>query len=313
MPKFNCSNSTISKFFFFITLFLLLSYSFLSLENPPLNFHEKQLRKLGVEIVFFTIFRIIDYFFYFFFLFAFFAPCLYFMNILGERKDEEGRTIIFFVNKVLYIINIGYLIISGINFSNDVEFGYSLSIFICSFIYFLFTSIIYIIFCVSCKEMCCFPGICEWGYLKIMFIAPCCFFAPCKEEECKKVFSFEDEEVSCDCCKCCCLCCISFIAVIFSITNLIVYFLGLLLYDLFWLIGKFFVFISCCDCWLKEEYDMDSFRFIRPSSESEEDKNGKKNLLDKLFTKKEKKDIKKNVKKIKKSIKKAIKEATEDL
>jgi hypothetical protein len=61
----------------------------------------------------------------------------------------------------------------------------------------------------------------------------------------------------------------------------------LLFYDLFWLIGKFFVFICCCDCWLKEEYDMDSFRFNETSNTRLDDQDSQ-----------EGKKIKKEIKKI---------------
>ena len=83
--------------------------------------------------------------------------------------------------------------------------------------------------------------------------------------------------------------------------NILVYYLGLVFYALFWLIGKFFVYIFCCDCWLKEDYDMDSFRFTRTSNtqldvpESEEEEEVKKEI-GKIISKKEQKEIKKKQK-----------------
>ena len=126
-----------------------------------------------------------------------------------------------------------------------------------------------------------------------MFVAPCCFFAPCKEEECSNIIQCKEE-----CCNCC-ICCISYIALWLYITNTFIYFIGLVFYSLFWIIGKLFVSISCCDCWLKEDYDMDSFRFTRASntelvdSESKEVEKEVKKNIDKLITKKEQKEIKK--------------------
>ena len=153
-----------------------------------------------------------------------------------------------------------------------------------------------------------------------MLIAPCCFFLPCKEEECKKCFDSKECQGD-DCCKCCCcICCIGFIGGCLYITNVIIYLLGLIFYALFWLIGKFFVFISCSDCWLKEDYDMDSFRFTKTSNtqlvvpESEEEKEVKKEV-DKIITNKEKKQIKKIsnniIKRIDKTIKKTFKKSEE--
>ena len=318
MIKINCSKrSKISKFVLFIALFPLVSFSFLPKENTVFTSNEKNLRKLGAETVVFTIFRIFDYFFYLFFLIAFcYAPCLYFClskeNHENPGIDEEAKNISFFLNKIFYIIDIGYLITSGVNFINDVEYGYSLSVFICAVIYFLFSSILYILFSVFCKEMC-FPGICQWGYLRYMLTAPCCFFLPCKEEECQKCFDSKECQGD-DCCKCCCcICCIGFLGGSLYITNVILYFIGLIFYSLFWLIGKFFVFICCCDCWLKEEYDMDSFKFTKTSNtqlmapESEEEKEVKK-TVDKIITNKEKKQIKKISNNIIKRIDKTIKE-----
>ena len=53
----------------------------------------------------------------------------------------------------------------------------------------------------------------------------------------------------------------------------------------------FYIYFYECDCWLKEDYDMDSFRFTKPSntqqvsSESEEVKEVKK-TIDKIVQKK---------------------------
>ena len=110
----------------------------------------------------------------------------------------------------------------------------------------------------KCKEKC-FPGICQWGYLKKMLTAPCCFFAPCKERECLRIF--QREEGSCDFCS---ICLFSYLGELLCITNVIIYYIGLAFYAIFWLIGKFFVYISCSDdCWLNEDYDMDTLRFTR--------------------------------------------------
>jgi hypothetical protein len=294
MPKFNFSKwSKIFKYFIFITLLLLLSFIFLSKENIAFNFHSKNLRKLDAKNVFFVFLRIFNYFFYILFFIAIcIAPWSYCCCMNEEHPEpannEEAKNISFFVNKIMYIINIGYIITSGVNFINDVEYGYSLSIFICSLIYFVISSTTYIIISINCKEMC-FPGICQWGYLKKILMAPCCFFLPCKDEEFKKCL--DSTECQDHCCKfCCCLCCIGCIGGFLYIPTVIVYYLGLLFYDLFWLIGKFFVFICCCDCWLKEEYDMDSFRFNGTSNTRLDDQDSQ-----------EGKEIKKEIKKIKKA------------
>ena len=168
MPKFKWSKiSKIYKITLFTFLFILLTLFILSKESLAFNNKEKKLRKLGAENFCFTIFRIFDYFFYFFLLGTFFAP---YACCFGDGKESnpyktENRNIAFFLNKTLYIINIGYLITSGVNFINDVEFGYSLSIFIFSLLYFIISSTTYIIMSLKCKEKC-FPGICQWGYLK---------------------------------------------------------------------------------------------------------------------------------------------------
>ena len=167
MSKFKWPKiSKIYKISLFTFLFILLTLFVLSKEILSFNNKEKKLRKLGAEKVCFTIFRIFDYFFYFFLLGTFFAPCI---CCFGDEEDNkyktENRNIAFFVNKTLYIINVGYLITSGVNFINDVEFGYSLSIFIFSVLYFLISSTIYIIMSLKCKEKC-FPGICQRGIFK---------------------------------------------------------------------------------------------------------------------------------------------------
>lgn len=58
MPKFNCSKASkiyIFAFTLFITLFLLLSFSFISKESLTSNNKKKNLRKLGGEIAGFII------------------------------------------------------------------------------------------------------------------------------------------------------------------------------------------------------------------------------------------------------------------
>lgn len=315
MAKSNSSKrSKISKFFLFMTifLFLLLTFSFLSKEYLALNAHEKHLRKLDAKDVLFTIFQIFNYFFYFFFFVALFlAPSLYCVYGYCMQKEPDNevdfKNIAFFVNKVVYIVIIGYLITSGVNFFNNVDYKYSLSIFICSFIYLFAYSIVYISFSVKCQEECCFPGICQWGYLPNMCVAPCCFFAPCKEEECRNLLKGKEPGiiccVSCVSCTCACLC----------ISNAFIYYLGLLFYDLFWLLGKLCVLISCCDCWLKEEYDMDSFSFIKKSkTDSPSEKlNEVKDQVNKVLSKKEQKQLKKDFSKTFNKFKKALKKATE--
>mgnify|MGYP007101930367 CR=1 FL=1 len=158
----------------------------------------------------------------------------------------------FFINKILYIINIGYFFSSLINFINDIEYEYSLSIFICSTIYLVMYSIIYIIFSIKCKEMC-FRGFCQWGFLYLLTTAPCCFFAPCEDEECKKAMKLDEDcyNFYCFCFSCC--------GVLFYLTNIFCYYSGLLIYTLFWLIGKFITYLCCCcDCWCKDDYDINS-------------------------------------------------------
>ena len=164
----------------------------------------------------------------------------------------------------------------------------------------------------KCKEKC-FPGICQWGYLKIMPSAPCLFFEPCKNKEsCGK---FLTEEGGC----CCCFCfsCIGFFLFLFYG---FVYYIGLAFYSLFWLIGKFFVYIGCSDdCWLKEDYDMDNFRITHSTldtpldvSEEEEDKEVKK-VIDKIIPKKAQKKIKKITKNVTKNVTKKIEKAEKSI
>ena len=295
-------------------MFPLLSFSFLSKENPGVNFHEKNLRKLGAEEVLFTIFSIFNYCYVVFFIFTFLAPCL---CCCFEKDDPsiDNKKLAFFVNKIFYIINIGYIISSGVNYFNEVQHTYSLLIFTCSLLYFLISSIVYIIISVNCKDLC-FPGICQWGYINKMFSAPCCFFLPCKDEKFKKCL---DGGLGEDCCaKCCCLCCPACLFLFLYISNIFYYYLGLLIYSLFWLMGKFFVFISCCDCWLKDDYDIDSdsFRFTRTSNtqldepDSDEEKEVKK-VLNKVVSKKEQKQIKKASKNLIKKFEGVIKKISE--
>lgn len=156
---------------------------------------------------------------------------------------------------------------------------------------------------VHCKEMC-FPGICQWGYLKNTLSAPCCFFAICKEEECRKIFLSEETTGMISCCGCLYAFCFS--------TCIIVYYIGLIFYALFWIIGKFFVFIYCKDCWLKEEYDMDNFRFINAPEveESKEEKIVKKEV-EKIVSKKKQKKIVNFFNKYLKKVEKKIEEEEE--
>jgi hypothetical protein len=274
MPKIISSKKAkISKYILFIAifLFLLLSFSFLSKGNLAFNYHAQNLRKLdAVETILdivCTIFSIFNYFFYFFFLLAFcYAPifCCWASTVKESDVEEcDVRLIGFFVNKFFYIVDIGFLITSGVNVFNDVQYGYSLSIFICASIYFIFSSIIYILISSNCENFC-FRGICQFSYLMKMCSAPCCFFAPCKEKECVERVN------KCECTEgpdgggCCLICGISCICTCICSANIIMFYLGLIFYDLFWLLGKFFVLISCCHCWVKEDYDMNSFRFTHP-------------------------------------------------
>ena len=292
MSSSNCSAiSKISKTLLFFTLFILI-FSFISKEKSDVNNYRKNLRQLSDEMALFTIFKVFDWFFFFFFAVSFCcAPCLYFITEEDPQNDSIAKTFSFFVNKIFYIIDIGYLITSAINFINDVEYKYSLAVFICALILFIMHSIIYIVFSVNFEERC-FPGICQWEYLKVMLTAPCCFFAPCREEECKEICKSEE-----NCCNCY-TCLASICACFLYITNVIIYYFGLIFYTLSWLIGKFFVFISCCDCWCKEEYDMNSFNFSKTSNtplvipETNVDKEVKKQL-DKLIPKEQKDQIKK--------------------
>ena len=50
----------------------------------------------------------------------------------------------------------------------------------------LIRSIFYIVDATKYRKNC-FGGICEWGYLGMMYTAGCLFCAPCKEEECKDI------------------------------------------------------------------------------------------------------------------------------
>ena len=92
------------------------------------------------------------------------------------------------------------------------------------------------------------------------------------------------------------------------------YYPGLLIYSLFWMIGKFFVYISCCDCWCKDEYEVDSIMFNKTSNtnspfvskESEEERKAKKKLED-LIPDNKKEDYKKAKKNFKSIINKVMK------
>ena len=237
----------ISLSFVFIVIFALLSVSFFTEKIPGLNIHEKKLRKLGAETVFFTIFSVFDYFFYPFLLVTFFAPCIYCCKDENIPENNiEAKRWGFIFNNICYIINICYLITSGVNFINDFQYGYSLSIFIFASIYFLVRSIIYII--MSFNRDICFPGICEWKYIGMMFSTACCYFAPCNDEECKRMWTCQE---GCEDVPCCCICCLSSIGIFYYVTNFFTYYIGLLFYTFFWLIGKFFVFISKREyyCW----------------------------------------------------------------
>ena len=98
----------------------------------------------------------------------------------------------------------------------------------------------------------CFRGFCRWGFLYLLTTAPCCFFASCENEECKKTFKLDE-----DCYNCCCFC-FSCLGVLFYLTNIFCYYTGLLFYTLFWLIGKLISYLCSYDCWCKDDYDMDS-------------------------------------------------------
>ena len=188
------------------------------------------------------------------------------------------------------------MITSGVNFINDFQYGYSLSIFIFASIYFLVRSIIYII--MSFSRDICFPGICEWKYIGMMFSTACCYFAPCNDEECKRMWTCQE---GCEDVPCCCICCLSSIGIFYYVTNFFTYYIGLLFYTFFWLIGKFFVFISCCGCcWCKEEYDMSFLRFNGTSDTP-------LNIPEDVDIKEAKKEIDKGIKKTKKEIDKEIK------
>ena len=273
--------SNISKVFLFITFFLLLTVSFLTKENPHVNNNEKNLRRLDTADVFLTIFKIYDYLFFPFLVISFFSRCIYLTETEGEEDKIMMRNLGFFINKICYIINIGFLITSGTNFICGVQFDYSLTVFIFASLNFLVSSIIYITSSVKEKDMC-FPGICQWGYLGNLYSAPCFFNAPCKEKECRDFLKIEG-----DCCNCFC-CCFCFITALVYICNLFNYYIGLIVYSLFWMIGKFFVHISCCDCWLKEEYNMDNFKFTSvdrnplTNPETDEDREVKK-AINKVF------------------------------
>ena len=293
------TTSIISKLLLFITLFVLTIF-FFSIGNTPANSQVKTLRRLDASEVLFTVLSIFNYFFYIFFFISFcIGPCFYYTvlnNSPDLDNDDETKLYVFFINKILYIINIGYFFSSLINFINDIEYEYSLSIFICSTIYLVMYSIIYIIFSIKCKEMC-FRGFCQWGFLYLLTTAPCCFFAPCEDEECKKAMKLDEDcyNFYCFCFSCC--------GVLFYLTNIFCYYSGLLIYTLFWLIGKFITYLCCCcDCWCKDDYDINSL-FNKSSNtpnipspfvskEPEEEKNAKKNPED-MIPEKNKEDYKK--------------------
>ena len=324
MPKNKSSKrAKISKYILFITIFLfvLLSFSIFSKGNPAFNLYVKNLRKLDVvekilDIVC-TIFSILNYFFYFFFLLAVcYAPifCCWASSVKQSDIEEcDVRSMGFFVNHFFYIVNFGFLVTSGVNAFNDVQYGYSLSIFICASIYFILSSIIYILICCNCEQFC-FPGICKFGYFVKMCSAPCCFFAPCKEKECV------ERADKCECGEgpdgkgCCLICGVSCLCTCICSANIVMFYLGLIFYDLFWLLGKLIVLISCCNCWVNNDYDVSSFRFTHPlknaqlvSKDAEEVKEAIDNIKNKG------KEIKDNVfKKIGGAIKNKFKSGEDD-
>ena len=307
MPKL----SRIITSFLFITVLVLLSIYFIE-KIPALDSHENKLRRLEDEMALFTIFRVFDYFFFVFLLVAIISglliPCI--NNCCDDEKkatfnDEKDKLLAekvhFFLNNVCYIINIGFLITSGVNFICDIEFTYSLTVFVFSAIYLIVRSIFYIVYAAKHRENC-FGGICEWGYLGMMYTAGCIFFAPCKEKECKNICDeFKDDKgESCYCCICCC-CSLGGICYLLHVFD---YYFGLLAYSIFWMIGKFFVFISCCDCWCKEEYDIESFKFNGEGPLNSSEPNDDNDEEDKNDVKEIKDIIKKKIKKIKKKNKK---------
>ena len=307
MAKFNCSiRSKFSKAILFFTLFLVLSlFTLLLKENIALNSERKNLRRLdAVEAVFITL-SIFNYFYYPFLILSYcLAPCLFCIKDENPENDLMSKRMSFLGNKICYIINIGYLASSCVNFIFGFDEKYSLSILICSSLYFIASSIFFITCCSECKEKC-FPGICEWKYLGNMYKAPCCFFIPCRNKE------GEDEIIKeyCNGCQecCCCLCCVTTLSGMCYLTNITCYYCGLLIYSLFWLIGKFFVFICCCKCWLKEQYvpdDGDDFMFsknvnpLMDNEETDEDKKVKEVVekVAKIISEKDQKEIKKAAK-----------------
>ena len=303
MAKFNCSiSSKYSKAILFSTLFLvLLLFSLLLKENIVLNSERKNLRRLdsvaAVEAVF-TALSIFNYFYFPFLALSYcLTPCLLCLKDEEPEKDLMNKRMTFLGNKICYIINIGYLASSCINFIFGFQEKYSLAILICSSLYFISSSIFFITCCSEFKEKC-FPGICEWKYIGNMYKAPCCFFIPCKNREDEKEMITEYCK-SCEEC-CCGVCCLTAISEFCFITYITCYYFGLLIYSLFWLIGKFFVFISCCKCWLKEKFeaeDDDNFMFSKNKHiilDNEEDEEKKvKEIAEKLISKTDKKEIKK--------------------
>ena len=152
MPKL----SRIITSFLFITALVILSFYFIE-KIPALDSHENKLRRLEDEMALFTIFRVFDYFFFVFLLVAIISglliPCI--NNCCDDEKkatfnDEKDKLLAekvhFFLNNVCYIINIGFLITSGVNFICDIEFTYSLTVFVFSTIYLIVRSIFYIVY-----------------------------------------------------------------------------------------------------------------------------------------------------------------------
>lgn len=298
----------IFKSFLFIILSVLLSISLFSEKIPALNLGKEKLRRLGDATVIFDILHVLDGFFIPFLVFhliwSLIIVCYATSEEAAHASKEELKNYNFFWNNICYIISISYLVISCINFINDVHFGYSVFVFTVSVLYILIRSIIYICFASKGRAYC-FAGICEWGYLKLMYTAGCLFFQPCENKEVREIFSCSGNE-GCDGGKCC----VSTMVIITYLINILLYYPGLLIYSLFWMIGKFFVYISCCDCcWCKEEYDMDFFRFNgtgdTPLNINEDDDKEEKEIKKKINE--VKKDTKKTAKKIFSDAKKSIK------
>lgn len=251
--------SLLYKSFIFITV-LLLTFSLISEENQRnnKNLEKKHLRQLDMKTFVFTVVSVFSYLYIIFFFSALYVVTMLYYQ---EVKDQEKIFYKLIISKILFIINLGYLIANAFYFFfYDYNNLYILLMFIISFASLVTMSLFYI---KDCKDGNCYLGICQFNFLYVLATIPSLV---CN-------FPFEDEH--CCCCRCFgegnedfSECCINFgksigifLGYLLLLFNVITYYLGFPFYSLFWLVGKVFVSLGCCKSCCKEgKFDMDTFR-----------------------------------------------------